>query len=92
MGGAAARHALRLHADVAASLRLFVEKVGVAAAATHRWLELSTADGACLKAQLAGKWVVEYPTIHVATPQQALAFPLAASATPDTAPPENRWL
>ena len=69
---------------------LFLEKVGVAAAATARWLPLR-AD-LPLKEQLAGKWVLEHPVVHVALPAQADAFSLADGAAPEPPPAGNKWI
>ena len=71
-------------------LLLFLEKVGVAAAATARWLPLR-AD-LPLKEQLAGKWVLEHPVVHVALPAQAGAYPLADGAAPEPPPAGNKWI
>ena len=96
-GGAAARHALRdFAAAVAAAppppppLLLFLEKVGVAAAATARWLPLRAELP--LREQLAGKWLLEHPVIHVALPAQADAYPLADGAAPEPPPAGNKWI
>jgi hypothetical protein len=71
-------------------LLLFLEKVGVPAAATARWLPMQL--GVPLRQQLAGKWLCEYPTIHVALPAQRQLFPLADGAAPEPPPPGNRWI
>lgn len=71
-------------------LLLFLEKVGVAAAATARWLPLRAELP--LKDQLAGKWLLEHPTVHVALPAQAASFPLAEGAAPEPPPPGNKWI
>jgi hypothetical protein len=71
-------------------LLLFLEKVGVPAGAAARWLALE--PGACLRTQLAGKWLVEHPTIHVALPRQREDYPLAEGAAPEPPPAGNRWI
>ena len=87
---AASRHALRHVIDEAMQCRVFLEKVGVPASTRERWVEL---DGVhSLKAALAGKWLLEFPTLHVALPAEAPLFPLAQHALPEAPPAGNVWI
>ena len=47
---------------------------------------------AALRPQLAGKWLLEHPTVHVALRAQAHQFPLADGAAPEPPPAGNRWI
>jgi hypothetical protein len=81
-------------ADVAAeedeALHIYMEKVGVPAGASARWLRLRL--GVPLRAALAGCWLLEHPTLHVALPSERDAFPLAAGPAPEPPPEGNRWI
>jgi len=90
--GAPQRHDLRAVAEGLSRVRLFIEKVGIPSATAARWLELPPAQ--TLRLSLAGKWLLEFPTVHVALRGGAResAFLLAASEAPEAPPPENRWL
>lgn len=65
-------------------------QAGVAASQKNRWLEIPLSEP--LGASLQGKWLVEFPTLHVAAPGEEGRFPVASSAEPEAPPPENRWL
>ncbi len=87
---AAARHEARHVAETLPSVCFFLEKVGVPAASAARWTRL---DGdAPLRTALAGKWLLEFPTLHVALPAECAAYPLAASDAPEGPPPGNAWI
>jgi hypothetical protein len=45
-----------------------------------------------LRSQLAGKWLLEHPTVHVALPAAAGDYPLAHGAEPEPPPEGNRWI
>jgi len=87
---AVSRHALRHVMDEVTHARVFLEKVGVPASTRERWVELDTAH--TLMAALAGKWLLEFPTLHVALPEEALLFPLAQHALPEAPPAGNVWI
>jgi len=73
--------------------RFFLEKLGVPASQTARWLELAGCE--TLGKALGGKWLLEFPTLHVACGDQAasLAERLAADARPEAPPAEAaKWL
>ena len=64
--------------------------MGVAAASAARHLPLL--PGAGLRAQLAGAWLLEHPTVHVVPPALAASYPLAAGKGPEAPPEGNVWL
>lgn len=62
----------------------------MAASQKNRWLEVALSEP--LGKALSGKWLVEFPTLHVAAPGEEGRFPLAESAEPEAPPEANRWL
>lgn len=71
-------------------LATLATQAGVAASQKNRWLEVPLTQP--LGTSLQEKWLVEFPTLHVAAPGEEGRFPLASSAEPEAPPPENRWL
>ena len=84
------RHELRRVMEGCASARFFLEKVGLPPSTAARWLELPPSQP--LRTSLAGKWLFEFPTLHVCLPGREGEFPLAASASPEAPPEANVWL
>lgn len=84
------KHELRRVMEGCASTRFFMEKVGVPPSTAARWLELPPTQS--LRTSLAGKWLFEFPTLHVALPGREGEYPLASSAAPEAPPEANVWL
>ena len=47
-----------------------------------------------LRVALASAWILEFPTLHVLPREEVAArgYTLAASAGPEAAMPDNKWL
>lgn len=69
-----------------------LQKVGVPACRGALWVEV--AGDVPLRVALASAWILEFPTLHVLPREEVAArgYTLAASAGPEAAMPDNKWL